>query len=243
MPKPKSKRRSASSFFTPSASGVGKSVGAISGGAETSVASSAPVVEGVGGDNIDVVGGDDVGNIYIGHGGAVTKIEVCDGNGANPDCGGAEDSVFVGGEGSVISGGGEGMLGGGAGPSIDVVVGANLGAEGGEGEVKGEKEKGNIPSGGGDDSSVIGSNVSIDGASGGAEEVGGANIGGGEDVGAVNGGVNISPIPLIPRRRLREILAHAEGECIMLVYLLCVYRWWTLLCLLGDVLSLGEHSS
>ena len=36
---------------------------------------------------------------------------------------------------------------------------------------------------------------------------------GGEDT----SGISVNPIPLIPRWRLREILAHAEGECIMLL--------------------------
>ena len=227
MPKTKSKRRSASSFFAPSGSGKCKNASVSSGGASVSgggasaiVPSSVPIVQGVGGDEIDVVGGDD-SSIYIGHGGAITKVEVGDVIGANPDCGGViEDNVFVGGEGSVSGGGGEDMLGGGAGLSVD--VGANQGAEGGE-EPKGEKEKGNGSIDGGDGNSVVGSNVSVDGASGGAGEGGGANIGGGEDVGAVGGGVNISPIPLIPRRRLREILEHAQGECIMFsVFIMCV---------------------
>ena len=49
----------------------------------------------------------------------------------------------------------------------------------------------------------------------------GDNVGGGgasatEDVGANNGGgINVGPIPQIPRSRLREILEHAQGECIM----------------------------
>ena len=124
VPKSKSKRRSASSFFAPSASGISKSVGASSGGAKSSVPANVPVVESVGGGDIDVVGGDGEGNVYIGHGSAVTKIEVCNDIGANPECGGAvEDSVFVGGEGSVVGGGGENMLSGGAGPSINVNVG------------------------------------------------------------------------------------------------------------------------
>ena len=63
VPKPKSKRRSASSYFTPSASTIGNSVGGVCGGAEG--ASNAPVMESVGGEDISVVGGDDMGNLYI----------------------------------------------------------------------------------------------------------------------------------------------------------------------------------
>ena len=45
--------------------------------------------------------------------------------------------------------------------------------------------------------------------------------GGGEGdnsvVGEDTSGINAEPMPLIPRWRLRDILAHAEGECMMLV--------------------------
>ena len=45
------------------------------------------------------------------------------------------------------------------------------------------------------------------------EDVGGGNEmgGGGDEVGA--NGSPVVPLPLIPRWRLREILAHAEGKC------------------------------
>ena len=101
MPKPKSKRRSASSYFTPSASVVGNSVGGVCGGAEA--ASSAPVMESVSGEDINVVGGDDMGNIYIGHGDKVTKVEVCEDTGAGTDPISIEDSVFVSEEDGVVS--------------------------------------------------------------------------------------------------------------------------------------------
>ena len=39
--------------------------------------------------------------------------------------------------------------------------------------------------------------------------------GGGDELGA--NGSPVVPIPLIPRWRLREILAHAEGKCIYFV--------------------------
>ena len=147
------------------------------------------------------------------------------------ECGGAtEDGVILTGEADVIGGGGGDMISGGAGPSVpvDVELGANLGAEGG-GEIKGEKEKGSDPSVGGDGGSSVGSggDIAMEGASGSAGEGGGANFGGAtEDAsGAVggSGGISISPIPLIPRRRLREILEHAQGECIMCsVFIMCI---------------------
>ena len=40
----------------------------------------------------------------------------------------------------------------------------------------------------------------------------------------VAGGSIIEPVHHMPRLKLREILAHAEGECILSVMLLCAYR-------------------
>ena len=52
----------------------------------------------------------------------------------------------------------------------------------------------------------------------------GQGIGGAEGgSGGMTGG-NIEPVHRMPRWRLREILAHAEGECIISVLLLCAYR-------------------
>ena len=48
---------------------------------------------------------------------------------------------------------------------------------------------------------------------------------------------NVGAIPQIPRSRLREILQHAEGECIRhkcMFYVL--YRWWSLRYVLGNML-------
>ena len=61
----------------------------------------------------------------------------------------------------------------------------------------------------------IGENV---GAEGGTEGNIGANVGGGDGLGGDGSeigeyGSPVTPIPLIPRWRLREILAHAEGKC------------------------------
>ena len=71
VPKPKTKRRSASSFFGPDASNGGKGVGVCSRGAKpvsgatNSVSANNLVSGGVGGGEIDVVGGDAQGNLYI----------------------------------------------------------------------------------------------------------------------------------------------------------------------------------
>ena len=107
----------------------------------------------------------------------------------------------------------------------------------------GEKEKettgiGNGGDGGGvivGESNLGGANIGGESNLGGGEETDGASvvggIGGEDGVGGEDGagggnevydnedssGMNIDPIPLIPRWRLREILAHAEGECIMLL--------------------------
>ena len=56
------------------------------------------------------------------------------------------------------------------------------------------------------------------GAEGEVEGDVGANMGGGNELGGGGdeigeNGSPVVPIPLIPRWRLREILAHAEGEC------------------------------
>ena len=56
---------------------------------------------------------------------------------------------------------------------------------------------------------------------GGVEGQGNGGAEGGD--GGVTGG-NIEPVHRMPRWRLREILAHAEGECILSVLLLCAYR-------------------
>ena len=66
--------------------------------------------------------------------------------------------------------------------------------------------------------------MNVEGGVGGDDGVGGGDGVGGEDGAGGGNAVNdnedgsgIDPIPLIPRWRLREILAHAEGECIMLL--------------------------
>ena len=110
------------------------------------------------------------------------------------------DNVFV--EGEDVGGDDFGAVCEGAGTS-DV----NLDAVGGEVEVKNEKERESVEGEGGDGGSVGGD----------AEDAIGDGSGGGDgDSGATNVS-NLRPVPLITRRRLREILAHAEGECIVLV--------------------------
>ena len=52
----------------------------------------------------------------------------------------------------------------------------------------------------------------------------GQGIGGAEGGSDGMTGGNIEPVHRMPRWRLREILAHAEGECIISVLLLCAYR-------------------
>ena len=111
----------------------------------------------------------------------------------------------------------------------------------------------NIEDGGGvraDEGDGLGGNF---GASGGIEGVmddsvgGGDGFGGDENVGGDGNGDSgspVEPIPLIPRWRLREILAHAEGECILNmveVLLLCVYRAREMLRVLGLVLPIGKQ--
>ena len=118
------------------------------------------------------------------------------------------------------------------------------------GDNRGE-DNSDIKEGGGvvvDEVSGMGGDI---GASGGVEGNTGASVGGGSEFGGDGlGGDNIrdngspvEPIPLIPRWRLREILAHAEGKCIytvMEVLLLRVYRAREVLRVLGLVLPFSE---
>ena len=109
-------------------------------------------------------------------------------------------------------------------------VGANMNEGGGVVEGGGE----NIGIGGGDETGVD------NGAVGGGE-FGGADDGDGQEIG---GDIGVEPIPLIPRWRLRDILAHAEGGCNVRgasVYFVCVYRIRTVQRLLGLVLPFGQQ--
>ena len=166
----------------------------------------------------------EVGSAVVGDVG-VEEVNVVGGDGGVE--GVIVDEVFESVE-MVVSGeGGEGNMSGGA-EALDNVSGGG-GAMGAE-EPKGEKEKGASLTG---DEGVNAVNIGgdVEGSPGGAEEGDSASVGGGEDdVGGdsagggieVDGGedtsgISVNPIPLIPRWRLREILAHAEGECIMLL--------------------------
>ena len=163
---------------------------------------------------MDVVGGDDKGNIYIASGGAVVTVEDCNKSG------------IVGGA-SLTNSGVDNIIGGGVGVGGDenVIHPGNLANIG---ENKGEKEKSSTSRGGGEagcgDGVGGGADVAADISANSSGVVGGGGANSVEDVGAnFSGGINVSPIPLIPRRRLREILEHAQGECIMCsVFIVCI---------------------
>ena len=158
---------------------------------------------------------------------------VISGEGGEGDAGeGAEVPVNV--------GGGEGAevpdnVGGGEGGEMMENIGGDGGAIITEEQI-GEKEKETdaIGRGSNDGGNNVGES-NLGGAEigyGGAEDMDGAGVVGGEgdveggdgggdgnmvDGNEDNSGINVEPIPLIPRWRLREILAHAEGECMMLL--------------------------
>ena len=118
-------------------------------------------------------------------------------------------------------------VGGGAGVEESNDIGAveNMVVPGGEDisggveEVAGERPKESVNPEGildGGDANTVGGVYGMDGM----ETEGG--VGGGGAEGGAGGGGNgdssgVEPIHHIPRWRLREILAHAEGECILLV--------------------------
>ena len=93
------------------------------------------------------------------------------------------------------------MYGGGGAESDNNVSG---GAADVSGSLGGDGDEQNVIGGVDSEQDVVGGV----GAGAGPNSVGGGNVSG-------SGGVNVSPIPLIPRRRLREILEHAQGECII----------------------------
>ena len=259
--KSKPKRKNAASYFVPKECNKGAVVdGACGGGAMVG----GGVLDGV---DIDVIGGDDHGNLYVGGGESVVVIGAdgvsgtLDNTGTN-GCGGiiGDEDVFVpahidtnrgekekysviGGE-SVAgcrddallantSGGntGEEMLLGGI--DTDCSVGGDIGdtnvqIEGGANFISGEESSVGANVHNGEESGGVGANVHSGEESGGV----GANVNSGEESGGVSvsgGGAhasvgrNVGHIPLIPRRRLREILAHAQGECMVLlsVFIVC----------------------
>ena len=205
------------------------------------------------GGEVDAIGADDGGTLYVASGGVVTVVDK-GGEGAMGECaaigGGAVDSqISVSGGANNVSGGVADVSGGDVKleplNSIEVITGVGRGADGdahtstnNSNEVKGEKEKGS-------------GSITVGGETGGAENVSGggaenvsgwgadANEDGGANVGS-SVRSNVGSIPQIPRSRLREILQHAEGECIMLKCMFHIlYRWWSLWNVLGNVLSLG----
>ena len=70
--------------------------------------------------------------------------------------------------------------------------------------------------------------VRADGQLGNPEADSGSGVGGVSGSRGAEGGYSsesvIEPVHPIPRWKLREILAHAEGKCILSVMLLCAYR-------------------
>ena len=126
-------------------------------------------------------------------GGGVNRSRSC-GGARNLSVTGVESAVMeeVGGEeGNVVGGeGGDGIVDE-VFENVEMVV-SGEGGEGGAGE---------------------GAEVPVN-VSGGEGAISGVNVESGASV-SPSGGVGVSPIPLIPRRRLRDILDHAQGECIM----------------------------
>ena len=100
-------------------------MGVCSGGAKSisnatnTVPTNSLVSGGVGGGEVDVVGGDDEGNLYIGRGGAVAKVEGGEIGAGQLVAGGVtEDGIITSEVVDVIGGGGGEIIGGGAGPSF-----------------------------------------------------------------------------------------------------------------------------
>ena len=234
--KSKPKRKNAASYFVPKESTKSADVGGACGGGAVV---GGGVLDGL---DIDVIGGDEQGNLYVGSGESVVVVGADGVSGAmdntHNDCSGGvigNEDVFEpdtnrgekekcsGGEGGAefmsvaqlanTSGGDNveemllgGIDGGGVG-DINVELG-------GGGIFVSEDDTGvgaNIESG--VESSSVGANSGEESGSVGASG-GGANV---------SVGRNVGHIPLIPRRRLREILAHAQGECMMLlsVFIVC----------------------
>ena len=177
--------------------------------------------EAIGGGQVDNVGGEGCSST-TGQGDVVINPILEDAM----DGGVGVDDVFGGVELSISGGGGESQIGEGAEVVMNVSGG---GGETGAEEAIGEREKGGsigegdngVNNGGGADEAIGGAEegdgVSVGGGEDGAVGGDGGSGGNGMDVGGDRSGNNVHPIPLIPRWRLREILAHAEGECIVLL--------------------------
>ena len=185
------------------------------------------------GQDIDVIGGDEQGNLYVGSEGMVVTIggvsgaHNITGNIGDINVSGGADAMFnecyVENRGekekSANYGGGGGansMDGlGGDGDSPNNIVICDGEDEVFTGGVKSEEDiiGGDVtgPDVSGVDSADVSTREGPD-----VDSVGGAGV-------SAREGLNVSPIPLIPRRRLREILEHAQGECIISsVFIVCI---------------------
>ena len=215
----KCRRRSTSCAKTKSPGGGGArsksaDVG-VGGGGNSTVVEEVGAEEGAGGDGgISVVDDvfeepitlnneDNMGNISVG--GANVEVQI--------DVGGAggDETVNVSAEAKVEGPGDNSVIGGGRGVAWEVVDSVEVeGGEIGDGGVEGLV--GEKPKGGDDDGSI--------GGIYGMEEVGGVGEEGGEGGATASGSVEgsvVEPVHHIPVWRLREILAHAEGKCMLLV--------------------------
>ena len=188
------------------------------------------VEEGVGGDSatgvvddvfeepINVNGGENMGDIAVS---GANNVEV-------PNVGvgaGGAVTVNISSEAKLEGPGGDNLIEGVGEVAGDVSVMDKMEVEGGEVQGRGaeglvgEKPKEVIIPGevlGGDDDNTMGGVYGMDGlgTEGGVGEEGaegGATVSGSEESSGVE------PVHHIPRWRLREILAHAEGKCILLV--------------------------
>ena len=106
---------------------------------------------------------------------------------------------------------------------IDMVEGSGGAVGGVEVPVVGEKEKGGeepsreVPAEDGARENVANENVGVEDVYGMGEFEGNGGAEGGCGASGVSGDSVVEPVHHIPRWKLREILAHAEGECILSV--------------------------
>ena len=186
----------------------------------------------------------------VGGEGATAILEVPSTNGVN---GGAEGGEGMAEVQDIVDAGGE-VCAMNVMEEVETTIGDNVGEkskEGGGGvvvedvDVLGGEIGANVEVEG--DGDVMGGEIGASGEAGGDVDVSasrGSGVGGGVPSGdsSRDSGSTVDPIPLIPRWRLRDILAHAEGECIysvIEVLLLSVFRAGEVLRVLGQLLSLG----
>ena len=238
--KTKTKRKNAASYFVPKESTKSAEVGGACGGGATI---GGGVLDGL---DIDVIGGDEQGNLYVGSGDSVVLVGADGVSGVmdNTDnnCSGGvieNEDVFEPTNSNTNRGEKEKCSGGEGGAEfISVAQMANTsGGNNVEEMLLGGIDGGgvgdiNVELGGGgifvsEDDTGVGANIesgvesSSVGANSGEESGSVGASGGGANVSV---GRNVGHIPLIPRRRLREILAHAQGECMMLLSVLKVCK-------------------